>query len=129
RTTRAGSDGMMFENATPNRYRTLSCGDATKMSWRRSSIRKTAESDKHQLPMFCVENIMAPATWRGKYEGSDIRCKKQRKKNGCSRGTIAAAGLRQIHRNPMRPHAPSTRPFCGSADKLTSTATVHAPWP
>src|SRR2546427_13078312 len=84
--TRAGSAGMMFENATPNRYRTLSCGDATKMSWRRSSIRKTAESDRHQLPMVWVEKIMAPGTWRGKYEGSEIRGKKERKKNGFSRG-------------------------------------------
>src|SRR2546425_8394309 len=73
---RAGRAGMMFENATPNKYRTLPCGDATKMSWRRSSIRKTAESERHQLPMFCVEKIMAPATCRGKYEGSEIRCKK-----------------------------------------------------
>src|SRR5213594_4904400 len=127
RTTRAGSAGMMFENATPNRYRTLSCGDATKMSWRRSSIRKTAESERHQLPMFWVEKIMAPATWRGKYDGSEIRCKKYRKKNGCSSGTIAAAGLRQIQRHPMRPHAARTRPFCGCTAKLTSTAMSALP--
>ncbi len=74
--TSAGRAGMIFENATPNKYRTLLWGDATKMSCRRSSIRKTAESERHQLPMFCVEKIMAPATWSGKYEGSEIRCKK-----------------------------------------------------
>src|SRR5436309_15669912 len=83
--TRAGSAGMMFENATPHRYRPLPCGDATKMSRRRSSIRKTAESERHQLPMFWVEKIMAPAPWRGKYDGSESRCKKYRQKNGCSR--------------------------------------------
>src|SRR5713226_5556923 len=82
RTTRAGRAGMMFENATPNRYRTLSCGEATKMSWSRSSIRKTAESERHQLPMFCVEKIIAPATWSGKYAGDEIRWRKYRKKNG-----------------------------------------------
>src|SRR3989454_10720027 len=109
--TRAGSAGMMFENATPNRYRTLSCGDATKMSWRRSSIRKTAESERHQLPMFWVEKIIAPAPWRGKYEGTEIRCKKQRKKNGCRSGTIAAAGPRQLHRHPMATHAARTSTF------------------
>src|SRR3989442_12980663 len=76
RDTRAGSAGMMFENATPNRYRTLSCGDATKMSWRRNSIRKTAESERHQLPMFCVEKIIAPATCSGKYAGNEIRWRK-----------------------------------------------------
>src|SRR5438132_13790612 len=113
RATSAGRAGMMFENATPNKYRTLSCGDATKISWRRSSIRKTAESDRHQLPMFCVEKIMAPTTWRGKYAGDEIRWRKYRKKNGWSSGTIAAAGLRQIHRHPINPQPASTRPLGG----------------
>src|SRR2546422_923994 len=64
RATRAGKAGMMFENATPNRYRTLSWGDATKMSWRRSSIRKTAESERHQLPMFRVLAAWGLIGWR-----------------------------------------------------------------
>src|SRR2546428_6879748 len=71
--TSAGRAGMMFEKATPIKYRSLSGGDATKMSWRRSSIRTTAESERHQRPMFCVEKIIAPATCGRKYDGAEIR--------------------------------------------------------
>ena len=71
--------------------------------------------------------------WDGtidKYAGDEIRWRKYRKKNGWSSGTMAAAGLRQIHRHPINPHAASTRPLCGCVARFTSTwPTITVPRP
>src|SRR5919108_43671 len=67
-----------------------------------------------QIPMFCVENSIAPATCSGKYSAGLIIRRKYRKKNGCSKGTIAAAGLRQTHRQPIHAQAGRTRPVVGT---------------
>src|SRR5438445_3179187 len=97
------------------------------MARSRSSIRNTAGSDRHQLPMFCVEKSIAPATCNGKYFGGAMTERKYRKKNGCRRGTMAAAGLRQTHLHPIQAQAGSTRPRCGWERSWTSVAKSTLP--
>src|SRR5256886_3703281 len=97
------------------------------MSWSRNSIRNTAESERHQLPMFCVEKSIAPATCNGKYFGGAMTERKYRKKNGCRRGTMAAAGLRQTHLHPIQAQAGCTRPRYGWETGLTAVAIGKAP--
>src|SRR2546423_14012239 len=63
--------------------------------------------------MFCVEKSIAPATCNGKYFGGAMTERKYRKKNGCRRGTMAAAGLRQTHLHPIQAQGGGPGPRLG----------------